>query len=236
MHQRRTFSYVGGELDLFFGARNWKRYWSSRVRPLVSGDVLDVGAGIGATFDYLEGAASTWTCLEPDDALCARLQERLARHPRQPRVLSGTVSDLDPDERFDTILYIDVLEHIEQDEEEVRAAAARLRPQGSLIVLAPALMLLYSPFDAGIGHYRRYSRRSLAALTPPGFTVATSFYLDGVGVATSLFARIARRANPTRSQIEAWDRVIVPASRVTDVLTSRFFGRSVVVAWKPAAS
>lgn len=231
MADAAEYSYVGSELELFIKATNWKKYWASRVRPFVRGNVLDVGAGLGATFDYLSEAARHWTCLEPDAALCDELRTRLASHAQPPRVVCGTLEAIRPEERFDTIVYIDVLEHIEHDREQAQAAAAHLNPGGSLIVLSPAMPFLFSPFDSSVGHFRRYTAQSLEAVTPPGLTVKDYFFLDGLGALASLFARVAKRSAPTQAQIATWDKLIVPVSRVTDALTSRLFGRTIVMVW-----
>lgn len=225
------YSYVGTELDLFADATNWKSYWAGRLRPFVRGEVLDVGAGLGSTFEYLNEPAGAWTCLEPDPELARRIEQRFGAHPKAPRVLTGTTSTLPPDTRFDTVLYIDVLEHIERDRDELERAAHLLHTGGSLVVLSPAHPLLYSPFDASVGHFRRYTARALRELTPPGVTLAKLFFLDGLGAFASLFARVARRREPTKAQIRTWDRLIVPASRATDLLTRRFVGRSVIAVW-----
>ena len=231
MNQAAEYSYVGSELDLFMNATNWKKYWAGKLRPFVSGDVLDVGAGLGATFDYLSDGATSWTCLEPDAGLCAQLEQRLATHARPPRVLAGTLEALAADARFDTIVYIDVLEHIEADGAELSAAARLLRPGGTLVVLSPAFQFLYSPFDRSVGHFRRYTRATLRALTPAGLRVKSWFFLDGLGVGASLFARLAKKKAPTVGQIDTWDKLLVPVSRVTDSLTSRLFGRSIIMVW-----
>ncbi|MEO7033137.1 MAG: class I SAM-dependent methyltransferase [Polyangiaceae bacterium] len=225
------YEYVGDELSLFINATNWKKYWSGRVRPYVKGRVLDVGAGLGASFDYLSDRADSWTCLEPDAALCAQLEQRLVRNATPPRVLCGALESVNADERFETILYIDVLEHIEHDKAQLEQAVRHLEPGGSLIVLSPAMPSLFSPFDRSVGHFRRYTQGSLRALTPSKLRLRDSFFLDGVGVLASLFARLAKRDAPTASQIEVWDKTIVPVSRFTDLLTSRLFGRTIIAVW-----
>ena len=231
MNQAAEYSYLGSELDLFLNATNWKKYWAAKLRPFVQGDVLDVGAGLGATFDYLSEGTKSWTCLEPDAGLCAQLEQRLAAHARPPRVLAGTLDALAPDARFDSIVYIDVLEHIENDGAELEAAARYLKSGGTLIVLSPAFPFLYSPFDRSVGHFRRYTRGTLSAVTPAGLRVKRCFFLDGLGVAASLFARLAKKSAPTRAQIDTWDKLLVPISRVADSLTSGFLGRSIIMVW-----
>lgn len=231
MAQSAAYEYVGNELTLFMHATNWKKYWSSRLRPFVQGRVLDVGAGLGATFDYLGEVAQSYTCLEPDAALCEQLSARLASHPKPPRVVCGTLHTLAAEERFDTIVYIDVLEHIEHDQQQLQDAMRLLERGGSLVVLSPALPALFSPFDSSVGHFRRYTRRSLSDVTPTGLSVKDWFYLDGVGVLASLFARLAKKSAPTAAQIGTWDKLIVPVSRFTDLLTSRLFGRTIIMVW-----
>ena len=231
MSQSTEYEYVGDELTLFINATNWKKYWSGRLRPYVKGRVLDVGAGLGATFDYLSDRADSWTCLEPDAALCKELEQRLAGNVKPPRVLCGMLDSVNADERFDTVVYIDVLEHIDHDEAQLEEAVRHLEPGGALIVLSPALPALFSPFDRSVGHFRRYTRGSLAAVTPSGLTIKDWFFLDGIGVMASLFARFAKRSAPTRAQVEVWDKAIVPVSRFTDLLTSRLFGRTIIMVW-----
>jgi hypothetical protein len=141
--------------------------------------------------------------------------------------------DLPADEVFDTILYIDVLEHIEDDRSETARAAAHLAPGGRLVVLAPAYAWLFSPFDAAIVHYRRYTRATLYQVAPPGLVREAAFYLDMVGLASSAANRVLLGASmPTRAQILFWDRVLVRASRLVDPLLGRRAGRSVVVVWR----
>ena len=68
------FAYQGEELYLFGEAIRWKRYWMSRIREFLEGDVLEVGAGIGTnTLLLCDKRYRRWVCLEPDATLAARL-------------------------------------------------------------------------------------------------------------------------------------------------------------------
>ena len=221
-----SFEYAGSELELFEKARNWKAYWSGRIIPYVTGDVLEVGAGIGANSMLLGRACRSWTCLEPDPALAREIRGA-------GRVIVGQTSDLNPSERFDAILYIDVLEHIKDDTGEITRAVSHLRPRGHLIVVAPAHSWLYAPFDAAVGHFRRYSRASLrAAATRFGLREVDVAYLDSVGLLASSANRLLlRQSLPTARQIAIWDRLMVPLSRVLDPVLAHRIGKSIVGIW-----
>ena len=195
--------------------------------------MLEVGAGTGNNTARLMalGQHTGWTCLEPDAALAAALRDRVG--PLGVQAAVGTLQDLAPGDAYDTLVYADVLEHIEDDRGEVAEAVRRLRPGGRLVVLSPAHQALFSPFDDSVGHFRRYSARSIAALTPPGARLATVRYLDAVGLAASLAQRaVLRQAMPTAAQIQTWDRWMVPLSRRLDAVLGHRLGKSVLAMWE----
>ena len=233
-----TFEYIGTELEVFAGATHWKRYFESQLRPFICGNVLEVGAGLGATTKILcQGAIDSWTCLEPDATLAERLRADLSRDSSLQtlpiRVKTGTLADLMGDALFDTILYIDVLEHIEDDRSELRAAAQHLSHQGHLIVLSPALNRLFSPFDRAIGHFRRYTRASLCEAAPPQLERVRLRYLDAVGLLASLANHtVLKSGHPTKSQIRFWDTFMVPLSRLVDPLLQYRVGKSIIGVWR----
>ncbi len=228
--------YIGDELAIFALAKNWKAYFASALAPFIRGEVAEPGAGLGATTLTLCDPKETagWLCIEPDRTMADGLARARAEGglPARCSVHRGVLADLPADRLFDTITYIDVIEHIEDDRREFASAASRLKPGGRIVILAPAWQHLFSPFDARIGHFRRYSRGGLTALAAPGLRLETSFYLDSVGYFASLANRLLlRQGSPAKSQILLWDNVMVPASRVVDRLCLRSVGRSVVAVW-----
>lgn len=229
-------AYVGNELELFAGARNWKRYLAATLRPHVRGTVAEVGAGIGTTTSALidNPAVTEWTCIEPDLDQARSLQPLLVEHGgRVARVVAGTLGDLAAGSRFDTILYIDVVEHIEDDRGELELAAAHLNPGGNLVVLVPAWNFLYSPFDRAIGHFRRYDKASLRAVAPASLREQAAFYRDSVGFFASVANKLAlRQGMPTPAQVALWDRYMVPLSRISDPLLGALFGKSLILVWQ----
>lgn len=228
--------YVGSELELFARARRWKDYVRHELRPSIGRRVLEVGAGIGAgTRSLCTGQEERWLCLEPDPEQAARLRAQVAvgELPGCCAVQVGTVADLPPAPAFDTALYLDVLEHIVDDRAEAARVAERLEPGGRLIVLSPAHPWLFSPFDAAIGHVRRYTRATLSAAAPAGWTCERLDYLDVAGLLASASNRLLLRSSlPTPSQLAVWDGVLVRLSRQLDRRLGFRLGKSILGVWR----
>jgi SAM-dependent methyltransferase len=236
MANAHEHSYIGGELDLFALATNWKRYIKKEVSSYITGDVLEVGAGIGSTTGALhDGTARRWVCLEPDQALALRLKAGLVLFMggSTTNVVVGSLRTFSNDPSFDCILYIDVLEHIEDDRAQIADAARLVRRSGHIVILAPAHHWLFSEFDRSIGHLRRYNRVHLRSMMPAGWVEEKLVYMDSVGVLLSLGNVLGlRQSMPTRAQIILWDRVCVPASCLVDRLFRGTVGKSVLAVWR----
>jgi SAM-dependent methyltransferase len=229
-------TYVGKELDIFANAIRWKKYWSSKVRPYLTGDILEVGSGLGTNTAFLKSAdVSSWTCLEPDPELVFQTSHKFKSHPllADCRVETGTTATIGSNRQFDAILYIDVLEHIENDHLELERASQLLRGGGKIIVLAPAHQWLYTPFDRAVGHFRRYDKANLSACTPSRCKCLQLAYMDSAGLAASLINRLAlQQAMPSLRQTLFWDRLLVPVSQLLDIVTFSRVGKSILGIWE----
>lgn len=229
-----TFTYPGGELELFQHAVRWKKYFARQIKPFIKGHVLEAGAGIGATTLLLnDGNASSWLLLEPDHVMYEQLNAKCTNGelPSNCSVQKGTTADIKAS--FDTILYIDVLEHIEDDKAELARAASLLNPGGHIIVLSPAFPYLFSPFDKAIGHYRRYTKKMMRQAGPDTLSCISNRYYDTVGYFAALMNRLLlRQQYPTIRQVLFWDRWMVPVSTLTDKVCFHTFGKSIITVWK----
>ena len=199
------YCYAGSELELFSQARNWKSYWSSQIRPFHRCARAQRWAGIGATSQVLCGPRQqSWVALVADPKLAEEIGRRQLGNggPGQCEIRVGTLADLVDTELFNSILYIDVLEHIADDHAEFQRAVRHLAKGGFLIVLAPAHQFLFSPFDKSVGHYRRYNKRTLGSLAASDVECVKLLYLDSVGLIASSANRFLLRSRmPTPAEI-----------------------------------
>lgn len=230
----QQFKYQGNELELFQHARKWKKYFSRQIKPFIKNRVLEVGAGIGSTTLLLnDHTASSWIMLEPDDTMVHALQQKLdaGEFPSNCDVQKGTIDTVSGS--FDTIIYIDVLEHIESDQKEMEKAAAKLDPGGHLLILSPAFQHLYNPFDKAIGHYRRYTRKMMSSITPTNTELVSCRYYDSTGYFAALMNKLLlRKKYPSLKEVKFWDNWLVPLSRITDPLLFHSFGKSIIGVWR----
>jgi hypothetical protein len=164
--------------------------------------------------------------------LFARIPATISKLTLSCQTNLGTLAALTSERSFDTIIYIDVLEHIEHDKEELALASKHLRPNGRLIVLSPAHQWLYSPFDKAIGHFRRYTKNSLRRLEPPGLVLQQLRCLDAVGMLASLANRLLlKKSLPALKDILFWDRWLVPCSEIIDPLFGFCVGKTIFAVW-----
>lgn len=229
--------YLGEELALFEKAYNWKNYWADLVSKYIVGDVVEIGAGMGSTTKYLyerHNPHATWVCIEPDPILVEKLNGVVAEEQwPNCQVIEGTLSSVTLPQQFDTALYIDVLEHIEDDAAEVKRALSVLKPGGYLIALSPAHQWLFSPFDSRIGHFRRYSKESLNRVVPEHLERIALQYVDSAGLFASLANKmLLKRSMPNAKQLQFWNSCLVPISRVSDGVLSYSVGKSVLGVWR----
>lgn len=232
--------YIGNELELFKYAVNWKAYYRGVIDPYIAGDVCEVGAGIGGTtVALLNAKVNSWLAVEPDDALSAQISNEISGHPMadKVRIQHGTLMGVEPHRKFNTIIYIDVIEHIEDHQAEFNLARGFLAPGGHLIILVPAFNFLYSPFDKAIGHYRRYSKKMLRSLdNEEGLKLCHLKYYDCLGFMASLTNKLLlNKDTPSTDNIKLWDGFLVPLSRIFDKIFLHSFGKSLIGIWKNAA-
>jgi ubiquinone/menaquinone biosynthesis C-methylase UbiE len=188
-----SFKYSGSELELFAKAINWKCYWSERIKPYLGLAVVEVGAGIGSNTEILAGENNVrWYCLEPEEKMYKILSSRVNKNNTTGHAtpIYGYLENLNFRESIDTILYIDVLEHISDDQRELEIASKVLKAGGTIIIVSPAHNYLYTKFDKKIGHFRRYNKKMINKIIPSDCEMIRFEYLDSVGFYASLANKI----------------------------------------------
>ncbi len=141
----------------------------SHLAPHVRGRVLEMGCGIGTYSARLRPLADHLTCVDMNPSYVHTVRNLLGDDPAAS-VLAGVLGDdlTFPTDSFDTIVCLNVIEHILDDHEAVRLLAGWLAPGGTLLVQVPAHQWLFGSIDAALGHYRRYTACRLTSLLEAG--------------------------------------------------------------------
>lgn len=208
--------YEGRDLEAMSFAPNYHAWIADAFAPFLKGEVAEVGAGSG-TFSalLLRPPVANLLAVEPSREMFPLLAERF-RGVARVACRQAFFSDISADYRnhFDAIVYVNVLEHIADDENELRRAHESLKDGGAVCIFVPALSWLYSEHDRSVGHQRRYHKPQLKArLEKAGFEIVTLRYFDIVGILPWLFFMKWMKRILTGNAAARYDAVVVPVMR-----------------------
>lgn len=199
------------------------------IAPHVSGRILEVGAGRGM-FSPFFAERGHLTALEPSEALCAALRERLRDHSNVV-VINAKLDGTAAPGSYDTVVLINVLEHLPEDHRALGELYESLAPGGKMVLWVPAFEALYGKFDHQIGHYRRYRKKPLLTLVHNvGFQQVTARYTNMPGfVAWWLVVRVLRRTPTAGRLARVYDRLFIPIVRRIERVVRPPVGQSLLV-------
>ena len=195
---------------------NYLRWVADLIEPHLGRRVLELGAGIGS-ITRLYSAGHDVVAIDVSDQCVAALRQRFAGSPNVT-VRQQDLQKLEAaGERFDSVLMVNVLEHIQDDAGVLSTLPAVLEPGGRIVLYVPALNGLYGQWDRKVGHFRRYSKwRMREIANEAGLDVLELRYVNALAIP----AWIAfSRTDVDRTQgasLSIWDRTGVPLSRALE--------------------
>jgi SAM-dependent methyltransferase len=199
------------EFESLKAANNYRAAILNSFKASLRGNVIEVGAGVGQITALLRESPEilNLTSVEPDAGFCAQIGKRFP----ELDLVHGTISDLSTKRDWNSILSINVLEHVEGDERELAMYCGLLKAaKGSLCLFVPARPEIYAPIDKDFGHFRRYTRPELERkLQRAGFTIQTLRYFNLVGYFGwwTTFCLLKKRSFNIHA-VELFDRVMFP--------------------------
>jgi len=210
------------EFEALAEAKNYRRALFNEFGPFLKGEVIEVGAGIGQMTEHLVRLPGVTRALaiEPDGKFCAQHRAQFPTH----QIMEGTVADLPGGTACNVVLSINVLEHIADDQAELKRYAALLQARGGVLCLfVPARPEIYAAIDKDFGHFRRYTRRELKTkLQQASFSIISLHYFNCVGYfAWWLNFRLLKKHAFERRKVRFYDRVIFPVVYAVESKTVR---------------
>jgi 2-polyprenyl-3-methyl-5-hydroxy-6-metoxy-1,4-benzoquinol methylase len=230
--------YVGADLEAMSVTVNYHRWILDEFRPFIGKRIVEVGAGGGAFSEMLLGENPESLALVEPSTMFAELSRKMAESADKAKlslhhaVFQSAAAEIVDRGRPDTIVYVNVLEHVEDDLGELRAMHDALTPDGHILIFVPALMSLYSEFDKRIGHFRRYRKAELEEkCRKAGFEVVKSRYFDFAGILPwYLKFKIMRATDLNPTAVTAYDRIAIPFVRLFERIVPVPIGKNVILA------
>jgi SAM-dependent methyltransferase len=224
--------YEGRDLEAMFFAQNYHRWIIEQFRSCIGKIAGEVGGGSGNFSEILleTGLIEKLTIIEPSAEMYQQLKIKMANR-RDVKTIQAFLSDIvrQYHEYFDTLFYVNVLEHVEKDEGELQLIHNCLRNGGYLCLFVPALSWLYSDFDRDIGHFRRYGKSALRDLLQGnGFQVVELKYMDLAGVfGWYIFYRLLGKKMKA-AEVMFYDKYVVPLMKTAEKLITPPLGKNLL--------
>jgi SAM-dependent methyltransferase len=214
-------------------AENYFAWQSRLVTRELGRRVVEVGCGLG-NFTRMLLDREAVIAVDREPACIQRLTER---YPDRNNLYALACDAGSPAfsglARFhpDSCVCLNVLEHIEDDRQALHGMASILAPAGVIVLLVPAFPALYGPIDRNLGHYRRYTRGSIARLAgATGLRIRKAHYMNAAGFfGWWMNSHIFKRGAQSERQIEIFDRYLVPLLSRVEGLARPPFGQSLFV-------
>jgi 16S rRNA G1207 methylase RsmC len=235
---REEATYEGRDLEAMSFAVNYHEWILQIFAPYLGRHAVEVGAGAGSFSQMLlQHPLETLALVEPSANMFQILSEQMAHNGATAditlhnAVFRQVAAQIKASQPPDSIIYVNVLEHIEDDNAELAAIHETLAAGGKLFVFVPALRWLYSAFDRHSGHFRRYTKRELEEkCARAGFRVIKSTYFDSVGIAPWLVRyRWLKSTTFEPAAVALYDRYVVPGVKALESFITPPLGKNIVL-------
>lgn len=227
--------YAGTELEALAEARNYYRWIQREFQPFLGKRILEVGAGKGTFSSFiLECQPQRLWLLEPTQRFISVLQRMFHSIP-EVQVMPGSLERAQAvlkGEGLDTIVCVNVLEHIEDDGAALMIMRGLLEgDRGRLLLFVPALPFVYGSLDLAFGHVRRYRKADLLGkLARAGFEPVRCKYVNALGVLGWWYqGRILRNQTLSVSSVRWYDQYAIPLVATVERYVPFPFGQSLLV-------
>jgi SAM-dependent methyltransferase len=240
-------------LEITSQNRRFNNWLYKKISPGLKkvGNILEIGSGLGTYSEMIIQDMSTYSSSSSSSTLsfCSSSShititdisttylEKLQKSFSSSRNVSVSRLDLDCRadydkigyEKFDSIVALNVLEHVEKDEFALQQLYKMLKNEGMLIILVPCHKFLYNVIDKSVGHYRRYTKKELVyKIRKSHFTIERIFYFNMLGIAGwYLNGNLAKNAQINSAASKIFDR-LVPFSEFLERITRHKIGLSLI--------
>lgn len=214
--------YIGDDLEDMSSAVNYYDWILNKFRQYVGKNIVEVGAGSGTVSEMLlkKFQPESFVGIEPSPKVHARLAKRLKGYSNATTIGNFLPKVKGQLKNPDTFFYINVMEHVQHDQQEVQTVYDILPSGGHMLVFVPALQVIGGEFDRKVGHYRRYYKAQLKKLFDNvGFEILELHYVDIVGIIPWFILFKVLRKEDLGGNVGLYDKFVVPIiSRLENIV------------------
>jgi phospholipid N-methyltransferase len=217
--------------ERFDNAKLHIRYCLSFIKKYIKGNILEVGAGCGSfTKTYVSKKHDTISLTELDPKNIKNLNFQFS-NDKKIKIFQKNINEIDG--KFDSILYLHVLEHIEYDIAELKHAVNKLKIGGHIIIMVPAHQNIYSNLDKAVGHFRRYDKKFFKK-DLLGLERVKLISLDAIGYCLYFLNKLFFKEEvfPSKIKIFIWDKFFTPLTILLDFFLGYKYGKCILAIYK----
>ncbi|OFX23242.1 MAG: hypothetical protein A2033_04140 [Bacteroidetes bacterium GWA2_31_9] len=227
--KKQVLNNTGTEtLEVISQADRFNFWMYSKIKPNINGSILEIGSGIGNISKHLISDFSNVTLSDYKEEYVNILKNKFDCETHKLDISTNDIHD-ELINKFDTIVILNVLEHIENEARVLNNCKKLLKQNGTLIVLVPAYQKLYNSFDVELEHIKRYNKSSLSkAIQAQQLSINKIFYFNAVGIlGWYISGSILRKKLIPTNQMALYNRLI-PFIKLIDILFFQLIGLSVI--------
>jgi len=224
--------YFGKDLEAMSFAQNYHKWILEEIAPFVGKHLAEIGAGVGNFSDFLLGLnIESLNAYEPSANMYPYLEKKFTSNESVATHNCFFESVVDQfHNHFDSVIYINVLEHIENDVESLLEAQKTLKQDGHIIVFVPALPFLYSDLDKSVGHFRRYTESTLTdTANKAGLEIESIKYFDIAGIIPWYIAFVLLKHTATTGNVSLYDKLVIPIMKKVEQMITPPVGKNLLM-------
>jgi len=229
----KSFSSSTSWLPYMMRTTNYNNWVFGMFKKYVGKRIVDIGSGYGTFINYIKDREYIIS-VEPSKYCYEHLKKTFSDN-KNIRIINGDLNDDTAKElsakNIDTVICLNVLEHIENDRKTIQNINKCLKPGGKFILYVPALSFIYGTLDESLGHYRRYNKKALEKMIESnGFKIISSRYMNFLGAFSwFVYSKILRKRMPAEKRIIFYDKYLVPILSMIESIVRMPFGQSLLM-------
>lgn len=202
------------------------------IKNALGKNIIEIGCGIGTIIKLILRKDNEITGVDISDKYIKFLKKQY-KNVKNLKFIKSDIFGLPKKVKnkfFDTVVMVNVLEHIKDDDKALKIVNKLLKKNGKIALMVPAFNMLFGPLDKSVGHFRRYNKNQLKELLiRNGFVIQKIYYMNFIGFfGWFINVRLLRKDYTPQAQTYFFDKFFVPIIRKIEKWLKPPFGQSLI--------